>query len=328
MGWQQNRRKQFMLLGMSLVMVIVAPSFGLKWIWPWESDEALIYWQMRVPRVLSAWLLGAGLALSGMVFQALLCNVLAEPFILGVASGAALGAASYIYLGLSFSLWIFSGISLLAFLGASLISTLIYIVAFWRREIGRDPTFKLLLMGVILSFFTSSLIMLLQAVGNPARALEFMRWMMGSLSGLHYGDVIQLSIMVALGGLGALYSSPKLNILQHGNIVALTRGVHPQRVMAQLFLLITAMVALFVAIAGPIGFVGLVVPHLARRYFGNDHRQLTPVAMLLGGAVLVIADLLGVLLFAPAEIPVGVITAILGAPFFLYLLFKQDRKGR
>lgn len=313
---QQNHRLLIMVAS-SLILLLLMPMFGLTFLMPWgEGSE--IFWQMRVPRSLAAWMIGAGLSVSGLVFQAILRNPLAEPFTLGVAAGASLGAAIYVYWGISFTLGIFSGLSLFSFLGALLITILIYQVNF---RTGHSPI-KLLLMGVILTFFISSILMLLQSLGQSSSALAMMSWMMGRLSFVTMTDLAQLAAVFFVSIVIIYTYTTRLNLLQQGEDVALTRGINSARVMGTLFLIVSMMTGIFVALAGPIGFVGMVIPHIARRLLGADHRLLFWAVLFLGGATLVVADTLGSVVLKPAEIPVGVITAILGAPFFLYILLK------
>lgn len=319
---QRKLRLLIVLLGFSLLVIMIAPMFGLTFMTPW-GEQSSIFWQMRFPRMLAAWCVGAGLSVSGLVFQAILRNPLAEPFTLGVAAGASLGAAIYIYLGLSFTLGLISGISFAAFLGATLITLLIYTMHFRRQA---DPM-RLLLMGVILTFFISSILMLLQSLGKSSSALAMMSWMMGRFSMISLTELWQLLLVTIVGlGIISLFSG-QLNLLQQGDVVAFTRGVDSSKTMGILFLVVSLMTGIFVALTGPIGFVGMLVPHVVRKLFGADHRWLIPASILLGGTILIVADTIGSLLLRPAEIPVGVVTAIFGAPFFLYILLKKQRQA-
>ncbi|MDM1545071.1 iron ABC transporter permease [Ignatzschineria indica] len=316
--------KLLYLGGMSLIFLMIMPSFGLTFLLPW-GEGAELYWQLRFPRAVATWLIGAGLALAGLVLQAILRNPLAEPFTLGVAAGASLGAAIYIYWGISFSLGIMTGLTIFSFIGALIVTIIIYQVNF---RTGHSPI-KLLLMGVILTFFISSILMLLQALGRSSSALAMMSWMMGRLSLISLNDLWQLLLITAFSSIIIFRSLIPLNLLQQGHEVALSRGVDSVRVMQILFLVVSLMTALFVAIAGPIGFVGMVVPHLIKRILGSsDHRYLFWGVIFMGGGLLVVADTIGSLILRPSEIPVGVITALLGAPFFLYLLLKGGHRDR
>lgn len=320
---KQQKRRHYRILSLlvvlSLLSIFIAPMFGLTFLTPWGEGQE-IFWQMRVPRTAAAWLVGAGLSLSGLVFQAILRNPLAEPFTLGVAAGASLGAAIYIYFGITLTLGVISGVSLFAFIGASFVTFIIYHVNF---RAGHSP-FKLLLMGVILTFFISSILMLLQTLGKSSSALTMMSWMMGRLSFVSMLDLWQLFIVTVISFILIFRYLPALNLLQQGEEVAISRGINSARVMGLLFLIVSLMTGIFVAIAGPIGFVGMVIPHVARKLLGADHRRLFIAVIFLGGMILVIADTLGSLLLKPAEIPVGVITAIFGAPFFLSVLLREN----
>lgn len=318
---QQRKRGQYIKLGIivfiSMLLLLTMPMFGLTFLTPWGEGSA-VFWQMRIPRTVAAWMIGAGLSVSGLVFQAILRNPLAEPFTLGVAAGASLGAAIYVYLGVSFTLGIISGLGAFSFLGALLVTMMIYQVNF---RTGHSPI-KLLLMGVILTFFISSILILLQSLGSASSALVMMSWMMGRLSFVTMTDLGQMGIVFVIGMIVIYRYRAQLNLLQQGEDIALTRGINSARVMGVLFLIVSIMTGVFVALAGPIGFVGMVVPHVARRLLGADHRMLFWATLFLGGATLVVADTLGSVILRPAEIPVGVITAIFGAPFFLYILLK------
>lgn len=324
---QQRKRAQYIKLSMimliSMSVLLIMPMFGLTFLMPW-GEGSTVFWQMRVPRTLAAWMIGAGLSVSGLVFQAILRNPLAEPFTLGVAAGASLGAAIYVYLGVSFTLGIISGLGVFSFLGALFVTLMIYQVNF---RTGHSPL-KLLLMGVILTFFISSILMLLQSLGSASSALVMMSWMMGRLSFVTMTDLGQMSIVFLIGMLVIYRYRERLNLLQQGEDVALTRGINSARVMGVLFLIVSIMTGIFVALAGPIGFVGMVVPHVARRLLGADHRILFWATLFLGGATLVVADTLGAVILRPSEIPVGVITAIFGAPFFLYILLKGHQSPK
>ncbi len=287
-----------------------------------NNDQPIIqkiFWEIRVPRVITAWCIGCILAVSGMTFQALLRNALAEPFTLGIASGSALGASLYIHLGLTFHFWIFSGVSLFAFIGAFSTLLLIFIV---NRDYAHSMT-RLLLVGVILSFLYGSILMILQAIGNPKDAYRVMQWMMGSISSVGMIEVIPLAMITLIGTfLIALYT-PKLNLMSAGFTTALTRGVNPNAISITLFIVVSVMIGVAISLSGPIGFVGLIVPHVMRTLIGQDHRYLWIGVCGLGGGLLVVSDLIARLAFAPSELPVGVITTLLGAPFFLWVLLKM-----
>mgnify|MGYP000270500514 CR=1 FL=1 len=276
--------------------------------------------QIRIPRILFAFLAGSGLALCGMVFQAMFHNPLATPFTLGVASGASLGAALYVYLGFNISLLGIDGGTFAAFLGALLAITFVYSIS--RLQRGFSPE-TLLLTGVAISFFFSSLILFTQYLSNLTDSFQIIRWLMGSLTTVGYQDILQLLPFVTLCAATIIWLSRELNLLMAGDDIALSRGVSVHSVRYLLFFVTSLCVGAIVALCGPIGFVGMMVPHICRLLIGSDHRWLIPATLLFGGTFLIICDTIARLVIAPAEIPVGVITTLLGGPFFLWLLIKS-----
>jgi len=301
----------------SMIIVLVTPYLGVV-----NSDPIIhdyIVMQIRIPRVLFAFLAGSGLALCGMVFQAMFHNPLATPFTLGVASGASLGAALYVYLGLSFSLIGIDGGTFSAFLGALLAISFVYSISRLRTGFSTET---LLLTGVAISFFFSSLILLTQYLSNVTDSFRILRWLMGSLSTVGYSDVLQLTPFIGITVAVVLWLSRELNLLLAGDEIALSRGVAVNAIRYILFITTSLCVGAIVALCGPIGFVGMMVPHICRLLIGNDHRWLIPASLLFGGAFLIVCDTIARLIIAPAEIPVGVITTLLGGPFFLWLLIK------
>src|SRR5699024_9224906 len=196
---------------------------------------------------------------------------------------------------------------------------LIYLLSFRHLE----KTLTLLLVGVILNFFISSLIMLLQAIGEPHKVLAMIDWMMGRLTLVESYELWQLAVISGLFLLAIYRLSPHLNLLSLGRVAAQTRGLSLKPVISLLFIMVSLVVGYAVSLAGPIGFVGLIVPHIVRITLGNDHRQNWPVVALLGAVLLMSADLVAQTMLYPADLPVGVITSILGAPLFLYLLLSN-----
>ena len=306
----------------ALCILFVSPYLGLT-----VEDPAIahhILTQLRLPRVLFAFIAGAGLALCGMVFQAMFHNPLATPFTLGVASGASLGAAIYVYLGFSFTLLGLDGGVLAAFLGALIAISFVYSIS--RYQNGFSPE-TLLLTGVAISFFFSSLILFTQYLSNLTDSFQILRWLMGSLTTVGYQDILQLLPFVSICVAAILWLTRELNLLMAGDDIALSRGVSVQKIRYSLFFVTSLCVGAIVALCGPIGFIGMMVPHICRLLIGSDHRWLAPASLLFGGSFLIICDTISRLIIAPAEIPVGVITTLLGGPFFLWLLIKSRSKG-
>jgi len=306
----------------SLLILCISPYLGLI-----IKDPAIEYHiltQLRLPRVLFAFIAGAGLALCGMVFQAMFHNPLATPFTLGVASGASLGAAIYVYLGFGFTLLGLDGGTFAAFLGALIAISFVYSIS--RYQNGFSPE-TLLLTGVAISFFFSSLILFTQYLSNLTDSFQILRWLMGSLTTVGYRDIMQLLPFVTLCSAAILWLTRELNLLMAGDDIALSRGVSVQKIRYSLFFVTSLCVGAIVALCGPIGFVGMMVPHICRLIIGSDHRYLAPASLLVGGSFLIVCDTISRLIIAPAEIPVGVITTLLGGPFFLWLLIKSKSKG-
>lgn len=288
---------------------------------PLGSDPgSRIFWQIRVPRVVAAFLGGAGLAVGGAVFQAVFRNPLATPYILGVAAGASFGVAAVarigagvVFLGLGLQSW-----SALA--GALFVVGIVWLLTRLRPE---AATSTLLLAGVSLNFFFSSLILFLQYTASFADAYRVLRWLMGGLGGIDATSVIQMTPFVVLGMAVTFAFGRELDLLATGAELAASRGVAVARTRTWLFVATSVMVGGVVAACGPIGFVGMMSPHICRLLLGSGHRLLLPASAVFGGAFLVLCDTAARMVVAPAELPVGVITAFLGAPFFLWLLLRR-----
>ena len=316
-------------LGLGAVLALsVAPFVGMK-ITPLAAvfgpaasgKESQIFWMIRVPRVFISFLAGAALATSGMAFQALFRNALATPFTLGVASGASLGAALYIRFGLPAVVFGISGVATSAFTGAILSVLLVYGLSRLR---GGFSTATMLLAGVAVSFFFSSVNLFTQYISDFTQTFRIIRWLMGGLEVVGYSTVINLLPFVVVGTAIVLYLTHDLNLLTTGEELAASRGVDVVSVRRVLFFATSLMVGGVVAVCGPIGFVGLVSPHICRLIIGADHRTLTPATLLFGGTFLTVCDSFARTVIAPAEVPVGVITALLGGPFFVWLLVSRS----
>ncbi len=273
----------------------------------------LIILKIRLPRIILAGLVGFSLSLGGLVFQALLRNPLADPFILGVSSGAAFGAVLGICLGLGFGL----GIPLTSFMGALFSVYLVLIMG--RRKMGMESS-TILLTGVIINAFFTAIIMFFVTTAVDDRLHTMLFWLYGDLSQSDYGQSIIIAPAICAGFI-ILYSLARhLNLLTAGEETAQQLGVDVERAKMICFLLVSMVIGLVVAFSGLIGFIGLIVPHLARMLFGSDHRLLMPISALGGAIFLIAADTVARTIISPNELPVGVVTAFIGAPFFIYLL--------
>ena len=278
-----------------------------------ETERAIIL-SLRVPRALLAGLVGAGLSVSGAIFQALLRNPLADPYILGVSSGAAVGAIIAILMGLS---TLSIGLPLASFIGALLT---IFIVFNFGKQDGKIHPNTLLLAGVIIGSFLSALIMFFISISQKEELHTIIFWLMGDFSFSNPQAVYMISPYIFFGFIFLYFQSRKLNLILSGEESALQMGVDVERLKLISYLLASLITAASVSVCGLIGFVGLIVPHSVRLIFGPDHRLLLPSAALIGASFLIASDTFARTLLAPTELPVGVITAAFGGPFFIYLL--------
>jgi iron complex transport system permease protein len=285
-----------------------------------EADPVLntIIWNIRFPRVLLAALVGATLSLGGLVFQALLRNPLAEPYILGISGGSAIGAIIGILMGLSR----FPGVSFISFMGSIATLLLILVMSSGQSILKKD---SLLLSGVMINAFCSAIIMFLISMTQDYRLHNIIFWLMGDLSMATIRQAVILTAMLFPCYILIFWLSHSMNLLLMGKEMAQTMGVNIKAVTVTLLLTTSFMVSATVSHCGLIGFVGLVMPHLLRLLFGPDHRVLVPACVMGGGAYMVLCDLLARTLPEQGEMPAGVITAIIGAPIFIFLL-KRSRQ--
>ncbi|MBA3471162.1 MAG: iron ABC transporter permease [Herpetosiphonaceae bacterium] len=303
------------------VWSIVGQHLTSNWITvDWPAFQDTIVWDIRLPRVLLGALVGAGLAVVGTTMQALVRNPLADPYLLGVSSGASVGAVCVMLLGIS--LFGVYSLSLAAFAGAFAAFMLVYVLA---RQNGRMSTGRLMLAGVavgyVLSAITSFLIYNADD-GEQVRSVLF--WMLGGLGGARW-EFLTLPLVVLVVGIAWLLGQARtLNALLVGEETAASLGVDVTRFRKHTFALTSLLTGVLVAVSGGIGFVGLMLPHIVRLLVGTDHRRVLPVVALVGAIFLVWVDVLARTLVAPEEMPLGIITALLGAPFFLWLMRRNS----
>ena len=287
-----------------------------------DNVDAQIFFVARMPRVLAAALVGSALAAAGVVFQAMLRNPLATPFTLGVSAGASLGAMLAIVLGATAAIGPLAAVPLASLLGAGLAAAIVYRLATLP---GRAmSTAVLLLAGVTLNSFFSALIMFVQYIADFAQVYRATRWLMGDLDVGGFQPIVAALPLIALAFAMFAFLPSSLNLLSVDADAAATRGVDVARTQRLAFVSASLATAAAVSLAGPIGFIGIVVPHLVRLLVGVDHRVVLPASALFGAAFLVGCDLVARTVMAPLEIPVGVITAMLGGPFFLWLLVRKS----
>jgi len=300
------------------------------WTFPWAQEEV---WRIRCFRLLVAALVGAALAVSGLALQGLLRNPLAEPYILGISSGAGLGVLAGATLAVKLALPAWATTPVLAVAGSLTTAALVYAIA-QRR--GRLDPYVLLLSGVVVNVFNGALILALFVFTRPLDLLDYVAWSMGHVQeSMYAGSLLPPPVLaggaaVLAGGLLVLWRGSSLNALALGDEVASSGGVAVGRLRIEIFVLVCLMTAAAVALAGPIGFVGLIVPHIGRLLLGPDHRRLTVVCAAGGAVLLMLADTLCRLLaewLNVGTLPIGVITALAGGPFFIVLLRRRFREG-
>lgn len=296
-----------------------------------DNTDRQILFLTRYPRVILALIVGASLALSGAALQGLLRNPLASPFTLGVASGGTLGAALAIFLGSSISPIFLHGSTMLrtpwtvlgAFVFSLLTIALVWALAYRK---GRLPVGLLLLAGVSVNFLFGALVLLLQYMSDFEQNFALVRWMMGSLDVVNYDSVIWVAPVTIVCGFILMSNARAYNLMALGDSAAQTSGVNVRRLELGGFIASGLLAGAAVSQVGPIGFVGLIVPHLVRIIVGPDYRLVMPGSFIAGGGFLVICDLASRTVMAPIELPPGIITALLGAPFFLSLLRTKAKE--
>lgn len=320
------------LIGFTLAVLVVSISYGAYNISPLEVVQTLtgtlepehpqyrnftlVVFTFRLPRILVAFMVGAALATSGAIMQGITRNPLADPYLLGVSGGAGLAAVAVI-------VWI-SGVPIsvlpfAAFGGALVTAILIYVLA-WKG--GGSSPMRLILIGVALASVVGALTTLMLVFGEINQVQQAYVWLTGSVYGRNWEHVHALATWLLVLLPIAFLSARWLNTLSLGDETAQGLGLRVERQRVILLIVSVALAAGAVAVAGTIGFVGLVAPHVTRRLVGPSHEGLLPVSALFGGALLVLADLIGRWVVAPSEMPIGIITAIIGAPYFLYLLYR------
>jgi iron complex transport system permease protein len=311
------------------VLAILGDQVGLPLPWAYETRQELVLMGIRLPRVLLAIGVGGGLAVSGAVMQGLFRNPLADPSLIGVSSGAALAAVVAIVLGSTvFGAWTDTlGAFLLpaaAFAGGVTATLVVYRLA--TRE-GRTSVATMLLAGIAINALAGAGTGLMIFIADDDQLRDLTFWTLGSLGGATWTRLAVVGPCLLGGMLVAPLFARPLNALLLGEGEALHLGINTERVKKLVIVLAALVVGAAVAVSGIIGFIGLVVPHLLRLAVGPDHRVLVPGSALLGGALLLGADLLARIIVAPAELPIGIVTALLGAPFFLWLLLRDRKRG-
>ena len=290
----------------------------------WQPSAETILFQIRLPRIIAAALVGSALASAGVLFQGLLRNPMADPYIIGTSAGAAFGATVAMMLPISLALLSFGLVPIAAFVGALAAVLLVYNLA---RVGGKTPVVSMLLAGFAVSaMLTAVMFFMVTLSGKPGLLQNVYSFLMGSVSVSGWSKIIIVAPLIIGGVIAARFLAFRLNAFALGEEGAAYLGIDVERDKLIVLALGSLLTAAAVSISGLVGFVGLVVPHAVRLLFGPDHRLLLPAAALFGGAFVVLADLLARTMLSPTEIPLGILTAIIGAPFFIYLLRRTRRE--
>ncbi|MDZ7671541.1 MAG: iron chelate uptake ABC transporter family permease subunit [Halanaerobiales bacterium] len=317
-----------------LLVAVISLSFGsinlsplrvMKVLFSQEDTSQslnVIVKQIRLPRIILSFLVGAGLSIAGVVFQGVIRNPMVDPYIVGISAGAGTGVTLAIVLNLQFSFLFFNTLPLMAFFG-SLIT--VYIVYNLAKTKDKVPVVTFLLAGVAVGFVLNALMSFLMVIGT--RDLQkIIYWLLGSLSTASWTDIKLMLPYFLLGNIIIVFFLKDLNLILLGETSAQHLGVDVEKSKKYLIVGASLVTASVVSVSGSIGFIGLIVPHIARMLVGPDHKRLYPTAAVLGGIFLIISDDLARIILSPMEIPVGIITALTGGPYFIYLLRKTKKE--
>jgi iron complex transport system permease protein len=318
-----------LLITMTLGIGIGSVSLSPRAVWqvvvdhlsghPKNTVADAIVWQIRLPRVLLAAVVGAALTTAGTVVQVLVRNALADPFLLGISSGASVGATAVLLFGAFASLGVWA-VSFGSVLGALAAMTAVFLVSRTRRQLA--PT-QLILIGVVLSALFESVTSFLIFRGNPQATQSVLFWLLGSFGNANWQQLWIPFVALVVAMMYLIAQGRPLNALAMGSEPASSLGVDVRRLRRNLFIVTSLVAGVAVAVSGVIGFVGLVVPHIVRLMVGSDHRRVLPVGVLFGAAFMVLGDLLARTIVAPQEMPIGVITAFIGAPTLIVLIRRR-----
>lgn len=282
--------------------------------------QQIIVWDIRVPRILLAAIVGAGLAISGAAIQALVKNSIADPYILGVSSGASVGATAVILLGAFSALGIYA-LSVAAFAGAIIAVTMVFLLA---KVNGRTSVMRLLLAGIAVSMVFSAMTNFMLMMSKEQGGIQaVMHWMLGSLAGAKWSNILVPFIVFSIVFFLLSCSYRQLNALLLGEETATTMGVNIEAFRIFIIILVSLLTGVVVAVSGSIGFVGLIVPHIVRMLVGSNYKVVLPFSALVGAIFIVWADMVARIAIAPEEMPIGIVTALCGGPFFIWMLRRQ-----
>jgi len=321
-------KKVFWLGAIVFLLLLIIPFLGIvpiHWHTVFKNNSgSFVFWQLRVPRTILGFVAGAILALSGLVCQNLFKNDLATPDLLGVSSGAAAGAVLALKFNLFMEILGLGGLVVFSFLGAM---SSVFFVLLVSRIVRNASLYTFLMCGVALNFFYSALIVFFQYLFDFSNTFSLLRWLMGGISVVGYHEIVFLSALLLIFLLAMFFFKREFLLAAAGDHFAQSRGLPVQRFRMYSFLGLAFMVGAVVSLCGPIGFIALLVPHVARLWGRSNYNETVVLSLLLGGGFLVLADFFARILVPPVEVPVGIITSLFGAPFFLSLLIGQLKRA-
>lgn len=321
-------KKKIILLSLSFLLFILfilftgAVKIDLSNIFT-NSKDNIILWKIRVPRLLLGFLTGSILSLSGFIFQNLFKNELATPFTLGVSSGAAAGAVISIKFNIAFTVFGLTSIQFFGFVGAILTIGFIILVAGMLKNFS---IYTLLMTGIAINFFSSSIILFSQYIFDYSQTISVLRWLMGSLETFGYKDVLMVFPFFIILIIIVFLFKREILFLSANDEFASSKGIDVERIRTIMFVFVSLIIGVVVSITGPIGFIGLIIPHISRLLFRLRLNSMILFNLFAGGVFLITADFLSRVIINSVEIPVGIITSLFGAPFFLYILLKKSVK--
>ncbi|MDC1174745.1 iron ABC transporter permease [Bacteriovoracaceae bacterium] len=318
--------KYFIMFFIFIAAMLSALSFGGHFINIFNHglEDALILRELRFPRVLTCAFVGGVLSIAGLFFQSLFRNDLATPYTLGVATGGSLGAMIAISSGAVVSIYLVDSVTIFAFLGAILTIT---ILTAFNNLFHSINNYTLILCGVALSMFFSSIVLLLQFLNLQVDGIRMIRWLMGSVDVVGYSSLWSIMIICIPILLISVMFLKDLNLLYLGDEFAHTHGVNVKKTQNKIFILTSFLIAPVVASFGPIGFVGMIIPHIAKKLYNKNHMILFPVCFIFGATFLMLCDLLSRVILTEGNLPLGVVTSFIGGPFFLWIIFRSLKSG-
>lgn len=320
-------KKLLILIGLTLFSFFLSPLLGIEFISPisaFEQENFAVYIHLRLPRAIAGFTAGSILAIAGVIYQSCLQNSLASPYTLGISSAAALGVSISSWLNLNYYYFLGFSISSVMALICCLIVTFLLVL------IGKNKSsskLTLILFGLLLGFFISSLLLLLQYFFNYSKLLELTRWLTGSVSGLSIYESIIMLVISSIFLFSTLRRAKNLDYLALGELKAKSFGLNVSSELSYFLFISSVAVSISVAMFGPIGFVGIIVPHVARNLMGFSHSKVIIVAWLIGGNLLIWSDVLARVLLIPYELPIGLITSLVGVPVFTLIMLRNKLRS-